>query len=399
MIKVFEGIKMRPTSWIKAACYLCVVVLIYFSTLKELLSQWSVEEYSYCWLIPFVTFYVFWEKRGLLARLPSSPSWQGLIPLFAGIFLFWIGDLAGEYTAMYLSLWFVVIGLVWLHIGWQKMRSIAFPIMLSLAMFPPPAFIYARVTVWAKMISSQVGVFMLHIIGMSAFREGNIIDLGFTQLQVVDACSGLRFIVPLMLMSLLLAYWFKAHFWKRTALFILSIPLAIFMNSFRIALTGVLYGMMGAQAAEGFFHGFSGWLIFMAALPVFFTAMWILKKMPPNENGNKATPEVAIGEAIGSELVRNDKSFLRPQFMVSMVILLLNLGLSHGIEFHQQIPISKPFKEFPMQVGEWKGTSEAMEQQFLDALSFSDYILANFKDSQGKSVKSLCGLLPGPTKG
>lgn len=351
-----------------------------------MISAWSGEDYSYCWLIPFVVIYIIWEKRGVLARLPSSHSWQGLAPLFAGVFLFWLGELAGEYSALYLSLWFVIVGIVWLHIGRQKIRSIAFSFLVMLAMFPLPNYIYTRVTVWAKMISSQLGVWMLHIVGMSAFREGNIIDLGFTKLQVVDACSGLRYIVPLMLIGLLLAYWFKAHIWKRTAFFLSSIPLSILMNSFRIALTGVLYSALGAQAAEGFFHGFSGWLVFMVALPIFLIEMWVLKKMPPKEKGGGAAPLFAGGDANRLEKIKNEKAFLQPQFIMSMAVLLLTIGLSNGIEFQQRVAISRPFNQFPMQVGEWKGTRENMEQQFRDALRFSDYIIANFTDPQSKSI-------------
>src|SRR5208337_4324427 len=103
----------------KAACYACVLFLIYYSTLKELYLQWSGEDYSYCWLIPFIVLYLIWEKRAVLAGLPSSPSWQGLVPLILGICFFWLGDLGGEFTILYVSLWLIITGLVWVHIGRQ----------------------------------------------------------------------------------------------------------------------------------------------------------------------------------------------------------------------------------------------------------------------------------------
>jgi len=379
----------------KAACYACVLFLIYYSTLKELYLQWSGEDYSYCWLIPFIVLYLIWEKRAVLAGLPSSPSWQGLVPLILGICFFWLGDLGGEFTILYVSLWLIITGLVWVHIGRQKMQRIAFSFMVMPAMFPLPNYINTRLTVHAKMISSQLGVWMLHLAGMSAYREGNIIDLGFTQLQVVDACSGLRYILPLIIMALLLAYWFRAHIWKRTALFLSSIPLSILMNSFRIALTGILYSTIGPQAAEGFFHEFSGWLVFMAAFPVFLVEMLVLKKMPPKEIKRGDALMFAGGDATATKNIKIEKqnkegpavkSFLQPQFMVSIAILLVSFGFSHGIEFRQKVPITKPFSRFPMQMGEWNGISEPMEPQFRDALNFSDYIIVDFTNSQGKMI-------------
>jgi len=381
-----EGIRIKPASWVKAACYACAVVLMYYSTLKELYFQWLGEENSYCWFIPFVTLYIIWEKRVELTRLASAPSWLGLVPLGMGILLFWLGELGGEYMTLYLSLWLVIIGVVWLHLGWRKMRIIAFALIVMLAMFPLPNFINTRATVWAKNISSQLGVWMLHMIGMSAYREGNIIDLGFTLLQVVDACSGLRYILPMMLFGLLFAYWFNAHIWKKTALFLSSIPLSILLNSLRIALTGILYSVIGVAAAEGFFHGFSGWLVFMASLPFFLIEMLVFKKLPPKEKYGRAT-QVIAGENVNRlEKTKNGKAFLQPQFVMSMAVLLLTVGLSQGIEFRQRVAIGRPFNQFPMQIGEWKGSPEVMEREFRDALDFSDYILATYTDSRGKTV-------------
>ena len=106
---------------------------------------------------------------------------------------------------------------------------------------------------------------MLQTYGMSAYREGNIIDLGFTQLQVVDACSGLRYLFPLLILGVLLAYFYRVALWKKLIIILSTIPLTIFTNSLRIALTGIIYEIWGAKEAEGFFHGFSGWFIFMTA--------------------------------------------------------------------------------------------------------------------------------------
>ncbi len=388
---------------------------MYYSSLAWMITRdWAIDDYSHCSLIPFVVLYLLWERRKEIAEAPAQVSWVGFVPFCIGVCLFWLGELAGEYFTLYMSFWFVVVGLLWLHLGWQRIKAMWFALVMMLAMFPFPNFITTRITFQLRLISSKLGVLMLQLYGMSAYREGNVIDLGFTQLQVVDACSGLRYVMPLLVLSLLLAYWFKAHWWKRIVLFLSSIPLAIFVNSFRIAATGVLYSMFGAEVAEGFFHGFSGWLIFMFAIPFLLLEMWGLRKAPPSEKFNVQGSMFKVGndektkiENCGNLNADDNKfveeqfqthnpqptthnglktTFFESKFVVAVAVLLLTFGLSHAIDFRQKVPISKPFNQFPMQIGEWRGEREEMEQQFLDVLKFSDYIMVNYKNRQGKTV-------------
>ncbi len=381
----------KPASWVKAGIYAGIIGCLYYGALDRLIRHdWNMEDYSHCWLIPLVVLYLVWEKREELVATPSVASRKGLIFLGLGIVLFWLGELAGEFFSLYVSLWFVIVGLLWTHLGWNKIKAIWFALVMIIAMFPLPNVINVKVTFKLKLISSQVGVWMLHIYGMSAYREGNIIDLGFTQLQVVDACSGLRYVFPLMVLSLLLAYWFKAHFWKRTLLFLSSIPLAILVNSFRIALTGILYQWIGAKAAEEFFHGFSGWLIFMGTIPVLLAEMWILRKLPPREEESrkkKAVTDVASdGQPFRAKsTLRNGKFFSR-LFIIPVVILAGTLVLANLIDFGEKVPIKKKLSGFPLSIGGYNGSRQGMEQQFLDILTLSDYVIINYKDGKGRDV-------------
>jgi exosortase D (VPLPA-CTERM-specific) len=242
--------EMNPAHWLRLAVYGGLIVAVYWAALRQMiLHDWAREDYSHSYLIPFVVLYLLWEKRAALASIPSSPSWTGLIPFVFGLSLYWLGELGGEFYTLYVSLWFVIVGLAWLHLGWRKLKEMAFALLMILTMFPFPSFINNKILVGLRLISSRLGVWMLHLYGMSAYREGNVIDLGFTQLQVVDACSGLRYVIPLIVLSLLLAYWFRAAFWKKALLVLSSLPLAIAMNSFRIAATGVLYSLRGTEVA------------------------------------------------------------------------------------------------------------------------------------------------------
>ena len=395
---MFKSIKINPIDWLRAVIYALCLTGAFYSALRQLIiHDWSREDYSYCALIPLVVLYLIWEKRYAVAAILPMPSWIGLVPLGIGILLFLIGDLAGEYFTLYMSFWFAVSGLLWLHLGWKKIKTIWFALIIMLTMFPFPNFITQQMTFQLRLISSKLGVWLLHLYGLSAYREGNVIDIGFTQLQVVDACSGLRYVMPLAVLSLLLAYWFKAALWKRIVLFLSSIPLAILINSFRISATGMLYSMLGAKVAEGFFHGFSGWLIFLFALPCLLLIMIILRFLPPRSKQSTVySSQFTVEEQQTEEQKKDDslptpqrggwRSLLEPRFVVAVAILLLTFGLSHGVEFRQKVPINKSFSQFPMAVGEWKGATEVMDQKYLDVLKFSDYILADYINPQGKSV-------------
>jgi exosortase len=193
--------EMNSAHWLRLAVYGGLIAAVYWTALRwMILHDWAREDYSHCSLIPFVVLYLLWEKR----REPASmaPSWAGLIPFGLGIGLFWLGELEGEFFTLYMSLLLVIVGLSWLHLGWAKIKAIWFALVMMPAMFPFPNFINVRLSLYLKLISSQLGVWMLHLYGMSAYREGNVIDLGFTQLQVVDACSGLRYLFPLMVLAL-----------------------------------------------------------------------------------------------------------------------------------------------------------------------------------------------------
>jgi len=415
MLKAMQDIRISPMGWIKAGIYAIILAFVYYSALYWMVTHdWFWEDYTHCFLIPFVVIYLIWEKKKELSETPSLPSWTGLVPFLIGVILFWIGELSGEYFALYMSLWFVIIGLLWMHLGWQKIKTIWFALIMLLAAFPFPSFITSKITLTLRLISSKLGVWMLQLYGMSAHREGNVIDIGFTQLQVVDACSGLRYVIPLMVLSLLLAYWFKAHFWKRAVLFLSSIPLAIVINSFRIAVTGILYSTMGAKVAEGFFHGFSGWLIFIFAIPILLLGMWILSKLPPRkktdgrweredgsnkaqgieqreDGSNAGLRDYGLGiNTTGLESQSRIKGLgikvLQAQFIVAIVVLVATLALSKTVEFREKIPIAKSFNQFPAEIGEWTGKRQVMEQQFSERLFFSDYIITDFRNSQGKDV-------------
>jgi exosortase D (VPLPA-CTERM-specific) len=381
------------SGWITAGIYTILVFAVYRSAFGWLITHdWAREDYTHCAMIPLAVLYLIWEKRKPLASTASRPSWKGFIPLIAGICLFWLGELGGEFFMLYSSFWLVVFGLCWINLGWEKLKIVKFALLLTAAMFPLPDFLNSKITIQLRLLSSRLGVALLQLWGVSAYREGNIIDIGFVQLQVVDACSGLRYLVPLMVLSLVIGYFFTAHLWKRAMIFLSSIPLAVAVNSLRIAATGVLYGAWGPEVAEGFFHGLSGWLLFMLTIVILLCVTAVLRKMPPSESppasalppGPPGPAECRISAGPGGNGIK--KVLLQPFFVSSVILLAATLALSQGIELRQKVPALRSFGSFPLQVGEWSGARRPLDSALLKAMNVSDYTLINYEDPQHNSI-------------
>ncbi len=402
-----ELTQIKPVSWIKFTLYGLLLLGIYYSTFTWLITHdWEREAYSYCWLIPPVVFFLIWIKRDDLVSTPSEPSWAGLIPVSVGIVFFWLGELAGEYFTLYISFWLMLVGICLLHLGWQKLKTIGFALFFMLTMFPVPNFINTRLMLQLRLISSKLGVVIIQLYGLPVHREGNIIDLGFAQLQVVDACSGLHSLISLVVLCLLLVYFFKDHIWKRAVLLFSSIPLAIVANSMRIAMTAILHKYFGAEVAEGFFHGFSGWLIFVFCIPVLLIEMKILEKLPPvqstfaSEHREAETSSSGINPGQKSAKEPGRKVILQPVFIVAVILLGVTLALSNTVDFREKIPVKKNLDKFPLKIGEWNAEQrQSMAQKFIDALDLSEYVIINYHNRQGRDVNFYVAYYESQSKG
>lgn len=380
-----SGASLRVSSRVWFVLFAILVAGIYHGPVAWLVTHdWVREDYSSAVLIPFIVGYLVWEKRRNLALLPSVPSWTALIPLAAAMALFWVGELAGEFFTLYVSLWLTVVSLCWMYLGWRKLRVAAFPALFSLTMFPLPNFLFNRVSVELKMMSSRLGVAVMQLYGLSAYREGNVIDVGFTQLQVVDACSGLRYLIPLIVLSILLAYYFRAPLWKKLFLVLSAVPVSIVTNGLRIASVGIFYEFWGPAAAEGFFHDFSGWFIFLCSLGLLLAEMWLLKRILPSGR----TDAAPAPPAVEPPAVERGRGRSLPFALCAAAVALLagTLALAQGVDFRERVPIRKSFADFPLQVAGWSGERKDMAPEYLNALEFSDYVIVDYRDRHGKEV-------------
>lgn len=366
---------------------LSILAVEYYESLIPLVDQWiNNETYSHGPLVPLVSGFLIWQKRLELAARMDGGSWWGLPIIAAGILLYVLGELTTLFIVLQLSLWCIIVGLLLSTLGTRAVATIAFPLGYLLTAIPLPKFLYEAVSGQLQLMSSALGVGCLQLVGVTAFREGNVIDLGPIQLQVVEACSGLRYLFPLTSLALLCAYMMHGPLWKRGVLFASSIPISILLNGFRIAMIGVLVDHFGQAAAEGFFHSFEGWVFFMVSFGILFAEMWILRgigtppSQPSDRDGEETTTVDAHRDLQSALSTALTPSWSRPAYLYGLgALLVLPVVASHTIERKELVPDRQSFLDFPMMLNEWTGASYPLEALYIDTLRFDDYILADYR--------------------
>lgn len=381
--------------WQFSLKYLCLIslsLILLLTTFREgllqLLERWETqEEYSHGYMIPMIVIYFVWQKKFTLQRLQFTPSWQACILVFSGLCLFLIGEVSALFILVQFAFVVVLIGLVWNIMGWQALRVIIVPLLLLLFAIPLPYFLEASLSADLQLLSSKLGVAMIRWYRIPVFLEGNLIDLGIFKLQVVDACSGLRYLYPLMSLGFICAYMYNAAFWKRAFLFFSTIPITIAMNSFRIGMIGVLVNKFGIASAEGFLHDFEGWVVFMACIGVLLLEMLILSKLSSDKRPLSEIFGLVIDEPAEDENWIVKHRPLSIPFFASSVMLAMALSVVISVNQREEHLLDRQsFPAFPMQVNNWSGQHESMASTIVKFLGVTDYILADFQNAAEKPV-------------
>jgi exosortase D (VPLPA-CTERM-specific) len=372
---------MPRINWLGWGAGAGVIALAYHSVVWRLVgSEWGRADFDYCWLIPPVMAWLLWERRAELEALPSRPSWTGLWAFAAAVFFLLLGELGGEFLSLYLSLWFAILGLCWTILGRRKLMAALFPIVLLLTAFPPPNYLYSRLTLGMQLLSTRLGADFLHLAGVPAYREGNVIDLGFTQLEVVAACSGLRFLIPLVIVAMILTYYFRRQWWKRALLLLATLPLAVVMNGLRIGVSGLLARSYGAAILEGTAHDIMGWTMFGLSSLCLLCLMRLLAW------GGGPLLAVFPAPAGAPAQGASGRAALVP-VMAGLVLVLAATGfVRYRAATPDVLPVARPLSSFPLAFPGWQGRSVAMDKVFIDELDFTDYVQIDFHDQRGGTV-------------
>lgn len=353
-----------------------------------MVGWWDREEYSHGPLLPILTIFFIWQVKDKLSLVNFEGAKVGILVLLVGLFIGLAGKVSTIHMVMQYASLVVLVGLAWSLVGTKPMRYLWVPLGMLIFMIQLPQFLYANLSQKLQLISSSIGVDVIRFFGVSVFLEGNVIDLGSYKLQVVDACSGLRYLFPLMSFGFICAYLFKAPMWQRVLVFLSTIPITVLMNSFRIGVIGVLVDRFGQEQAEGFLHDFEGWVIFMACVAILFAEMWLLNKIfskdkrPLREVFGLEFPEPSPKDAVYQT---------RPipkSFIASLVILALAcVGSSFIDERDEIIPERTTLSHFPSGLGEWQGKPDKLDAQYLQGLAgLSDHIIGDYRSATGDVV-------------
>ncbi len=239
---------------------------LYGGVLVSLARQWgSDDNYSHGFLVaPLAAFFV-WERRQALLDAPARPSAFGLAVVTGSLVVFLAGALGAELFLTRVSMIGVLAGIVLFLWGGSRLRILAFPLAFLVLMIPLPAIVFNQIAFPLQLVASQAGEMVISAAGVPVLREGNILQLPNKTLEVAEACSGIRSLLSLLTLSILLGYFTEKRNSRRVVIALAAIPLAVVANAVRVAGTGLASEWISPAAADGFFHTFSGWVVFAAA--------------------------------------------------------------------------------------------------------------------------------------
>lgn len=354
------------------------LLLLFQHTFSYLYWQWHQDEYSHGFLVPVISAFLLWQRRDRLAQTQFHASWTGVAVAAVGVAIYFLGGLASITTVDAYALVIVLLGSTLAVMGWPAFRIALVPLALLFLMNPIPNFFYYNLSSSLQLYSSQLGVAFMRLWGVSVFLEGNVIDLGSYQLQVAEACSGLRYLLPLMTLGVIVAYLFKGRTWIRWALFLSTVPITVIMNSLRVGVIGILVDRFGISQAEGFLHWFEGWMIFVLCFLGLLGEAWVLLWLSGDRRPLRETLAFEPAMARKTAPVIRARE-IRPPVVALLALLLLAVMPARALPQRSEVrPARSEFTDFPLQIGAWRGRRGHIEAVYLDTLKLDDYVLADF---------------------
>ena len=310
------------------AIALVSVILFTYTTVLVKLSRdwWSDENYSHGLLVPFIIAYILWTQRRKFATEPARPSVLfGALAVTFALFGLWAGVAGAELYTQRMSLVLLVAGTVVYFGGIGFLRLVLVPLLLLVLAIPIPTIVFNKIAFPLQLFASRVAVWSMTVVGIPVLRQGNVIELkplnSFTtkKLEVVEACSGIRSMMTLLTLAVVFAYftyprsdgssgprgrfgWLRTYgFWRSLIIVLSAVPIAILTNATRVSGTGILSHYYGTKVADGFFHTFSGWAIYVVAFLMLFGIGWVIDRFKPKPPKTAERPNKIIDERASPE--------------------------------------------------------------------------------------------------
>jgi exosortase len=241
-----------------------LLLVIYIPMFKWMIDRWMAAEsyYNHGVLIPIVSGFLAWQRRNLFKDVEFKGNVAGLLIVVMALILHMAAAVLRVYFISGFSFVMALCGLIIFVLGVESMKKLVFPVFFLCAMIPLPLVLVANLTVKLKLFVAEIATIILNKIGFPTIREGSLLKMPNSFLLVEAPCSGLRSLISLITLGLLFAYAIKISYFKKSVLFLSSMPIAVATNLIRVLLLAVVNDIYGEKVAMGFFHDFSGFLMF-----------------------------------------------------------------------------------------------------------------------------------------
>jgi exosortase D (VPLPA-CTERM-specific) len=372
-------------AWVLEFIAALLAVAVFHEALVELVRRWNAqEEYSHGYLVPLVTAWLLWVRRDDLAASVASPAWTGPALVALAMLVHVIGQLSTILIFSQLAFVIALLGIILAIGGFPLLRASFAPVAFLFFAIPLPYFINASLSLELQLVSSRLGVAFINFFEVPVYLEGNLIDLGTYKLQVVEACSGLRYLFPLFSLSFLAAYLFEAPIWQRALVLFSSVPITIAMNGFRIGMTGVTMDRWGPLMADGWLHFFEGWIIFVASSLLLLIEVYLLARISGRRffEGFGFVSQ-AVPPSPRTVVQTSDRKPIYACLLLFVATLFTGALIGNRFEV---IPERSRFVTFPAKLGDWDGHTSLLEPKVERGLALDDYILSDYSNSSSKVV-------------
>lgn len=384
--------QMRLAEWtaaqkMRAAAILAAVVatmVAYGPAIGNLWARWAAQqELSHSYFIPLISAWLIWRNRGAVRQSVGGPSRVGVFLVMLAIFGLFVGKLTSIFVIQQISLVAAIGGLVAAFGGVSLLRATAAPIAFLLFAVPPPFWVLTVLSWKFQGWSSVLGAALTRLFGVPVLLEGNVIDLGDSQLMVAEACSGLRYLFPFVSLGMMAAYVFRGPLWQKAAIVLATIPITIIMNSVRIAFTAVMVHYYGLDQAKGFTHFFEGWVVFLLCLAALYAVIALFARF--------TTPKMSAADMLAQPELReiaptapSTNMLVGATAIVATAVIflagskLLNAGTLTA-------PPKRAFAEVTSEFAGWRAEVRPIDPSIADVLRADDAIVLDLASPQGEN--------------